>query len=157
VREGVLDLTFATLDELATDLVSLPLLRSPLMVVSSAEGKLGRRRTIGLAALADAEQVGFAPGWGVRTLVDQAVRSVGLEPRVDLEVNDTDTLLDLVEAGLGIALIPEVLARLRPNLHRIAITDGKWDWTIAAHAVAPLPVNPAARAFWNSLPGWTTC
>jgi len=80
--------------------------RSPL-VVCATDGAFGRRRTIALTTVAERAQVGFPPGWGVTTLVDRVLRSVGIEPRVDLEVNDTDTLLDLVEAVVGIAIIPE--------------------------------------------------
>jgi xylan 1,4-beta-xylosidase len=81
--------------------------------------------------------------------VGGALRQVAAFP--SLEVNDTSTLLDLVEAGLGVAVIPEAIARLRPALQQVTITDGSWNWTIAAQAVAPAPVNPAARALWAML------
>lgn len=125
-------------------------MRSPL-VVCATDGAFGRRRTIALTTVAERAQVGFPPGWGVTTLVDRVLRSVGIEPRVDLEVNDTDTLLDLVEAVVGIAIIPEAIAQLRPSLDRLAITDGKWQWTVGAQVLAPAPANPAARALWTML------
>jgi DNA-binding transcriptional LysR family regulator len=151
LRGGTLDMTFATVDEPASDIVTFLLVQSPLVVVSKRDDMVGRQGSMALAALADYEQVGFPPGWGVRTLADNAMRSAGHEPRVDLEVNDTSTLLDLVEAGLGVAVIPDAIARLRPNLREITISDGSWYWTIAAQAVAPMPVNPAARALWEML------
>ena len=40
---------------------------------------------------------------------------------------------------------------LRPNLHTMTISDGNWDWTIVAQALAPEPVNPAARTLWAML------
>ena len=64
-----------------------------------------------LADLAACEQVGFPLGWGVRTLTDSALRFAGVVSQVNLEVNDTNTLLDLLEAGLGVALIPEAIGR----------------------------------------------
>ncbi|HKH87345.1 MAG TPA: LysR substrate-binding domain-containing protein [Acidimicrobiales bacterium] len=134
----------------SSDVVSIPLVRSPL-VVCATDGAFGRRRTIALTTVAERAQVGFPPGWGVTTLVDRVLRSVGIEPRVDLEVNDTDTLLDLVEAVVGIAIIPEAIAQLRPSLDRLAITDGKWQWTVGAQVLAPAPANPAARALWTML------
>jgi len=151
LHEGTVDMTFATeLNGSSTDVVSLPLVRSPLVVCTS-DDSFGRRRTVALATVAERAQVGFPPGWGVTTLVDRVLHSAGIKPRVDLEVNDTNTLLDLVEAGLGVALIPEAIARLRPNLHQLAITDGRWDWIIGAQVLAPAPANPAARALWAML------
>jgi DNA-binding transcriptional LysR family regulator len=152
LRGGAVDMVFATaVDEPSAEIVSFPLVRSPLVVVCRADGTLGRRGTIALSSLAGRDQIGFPLGWGVRDLADRATRAAGIEPRVDLEVNDTSTLLDLVEAGLGVAVIPEAIARLRPALQQVTITDGSWNWTIAAQAVAPAPVNPAARALWAML------
>lgn len=150
LHEGAVDLIFATApDEAARGMVSFTLVQSRLVVVCGRQDALADRRAISLAAAAERDSVGFPPGWGVRTLADQAMGAAGIEPRIDLEVNDTATLLDLVEGGLGVAVIPDALAELRPSLHRIAITDGTWLWSIAAQAVAPLPINPAARALWD--------
>jgi len=151
LHDRALDMTFATdLNGASSDVVSIPLLRSPL-VVCTADGVFRRRRTIALADVAETAQVSFPPGWGVTTLVERVLRSAGIEPRADLEVNDTDTLLDLVAAGLGTAIIPRALAQLRPALQQLAITDGSWDWTVVAQVLAPAPVNPAARALWAML------
>jgi DNA-binding transcriptional LysR family regulator len=153
LRDGALDITFATAaDETPRDLVSVPVVRSRLVAVCRTDDQWGGRDTIGLAEVAEREQVGFPVGWGVRALVDKAMRSADLEPEVDLEVNDSDTLLDIVEAGLGVALVPEGLVRLRPDLQLITISSGSWYWTVAAQVVAPEPINPAARALWTMLP-----
>jgi DNA-binding transcriptional LysR family regulator len=151
LHDGAVDITFATaFDETPSEVVSIPLVRSPL-VVCTTDSTLVHQDTISLAALAKREQVAFPAGWGITILVDSVLSTAGIEPRVDLEVNDTNTLLDLVEAGLGVAIIPEAIARLRPNLHQITISDGSWNWTIGAQILAPTPVNPAARALWAML------
>jgi DNA-binding transcriptional LysR family regulator len=73
-----------------------------------------------------------------------------VEPRYAFEVNDTRTLLDLVEIGLGVAVFPEALAAPRgAQLREIAISGRRWDWTVRAEALAPGPSNPAARALWT--------
>jgi DNA-binding transcriptional LysR family regulator len=99
LNDAELDVAFASpAPETPTEIMRLPLVESPLVAVGRAGGALGDRREVSIAELAEHEQVGFAPGWGVRAVADRAMRSVGLEPRVDLEVNDTGTLLDLVQA-----------------------------------------------------------
>jgi DNA-binding transcriptional LysR family regulator len=150
--EAEIDVAFAaTHREASADIMSLTLVESPLVAVCRAGGPFADRDEVTIAELADREQVGFSRGWGIRTLADQAVRSVGLQPRVDLEVNDTDTVLDLVQSGLGVALLPEAIATRRSDLHQATISDGRWVWTVAALSLAPFPVNPAARAFWGML------
>lgn len=56
-----------------------------------------------------------------------------------------------VPAGLGVAILPEAIARFRPSLQRVSPRGRAWTWTIAAQRVAPEPINPAARAFWQML------
>ena len=105
-----------------------------------------------LRVLSDRALIGYPPGWGVRTLSDLALRARGVEPHYAFEVNDTQTLLDLVEVGLGVALLPEVIADQRaPRLRRLAISGRRWDWTMRAQILAPGPPNPAARALWAML------
>jgi DNA-binding transcriptional LysR family regulator len=152
VHDGTLDLTFATAtDERDDDLLTMPLVRSPLVALCRRDDEWRGRDSVALATVAEREQVGFPVGWGVRTLVDRAMRSAGLEPSTNLEVNDSDTLLDIVEAGLGVAIVPEGIVRVRPNLRTITISTGSWYWIIGAHVIAPGPVNPAARALWTML------
>jgi DNA-binding transcriptional LysR family regulator len=77
----------------------------------------------------------------------------GVQPNLEFEVNDTNTLFDLVEGGLGVTVIAEALvALLRPQLTWLPIKGRQWEWTIAAQALAPTPPNPAGRALWAMLP-----
>jgi DNA-binding transcriptional LysR family regulator len=69
----------------------------------------------------------------------------------DNNLNDTPTLLDLVEAGLGVALIPEALMARRRALRPIPLSGPTIDWTIGAVSLAPAPSNPAARELWRLL------
>ena len=153
--DGAVDVIFAPMvAPPSAAVVRLPLAESDLVACTSDPG-LGPDGSISLAEIGQRPQVGFPADWGVALLATRAFHAAGLEPRVDLEVNDTDTLLDLVEAGLGVAVIPEALARLRPHLRRLAIEDGRWAWRVGAQTLAPRPVNPAARALWAMLEGPT--
>jgi len=152
LRDGALDITFATADDAAAaDLVNLPLVSSPLAVVCRTDDDWSGRDGVGLTEVAERELVGFPIGWGVRTLADSAMRSADLAPRVSLEVNDIGNLLDIVEARLGVALVPVGIVRQRPQLQTVNINTGSWYWTIGAQVVAPEPINPAARALWTML------
>jgi len=60
----------------------------------------------------------------------------GLEPNYVFEINDTSTVLELVEAGFGVALVPEIIANLKGGLRRIPLRGRRWNWTIVAEALA---------------------
>jgi DNA-binding transcriptional LysR family regulator len=75
-----------------------------------------------------------------------------VEPHYGFEVNDTETLLDLVEVGLGAAVLPEAIATLRgARLRQIEISGRRWNWTMTAQTLAHGPPNPAAQALWTML------
>lgn len=73
---------------------------------------------------------------------------VNIEP--NLEINDTATLLDLIEAGLGVAILAEALVTQRRQLSAIPIRPAA-HWTISAITTSPAPTNPAARQLWTQL------
>jgi DNA-binding transcriptional LysR family regulator len=152
VGEHVTDVVFRSASaEASPRLVSIPLARSPL-VVCSPEDVPADNAVVDLRDLGEAALVGSPSGWGIRTLSDLAFRSRGIEPRSAFEVNDTQTVLDLVEFGLGVALLPDVIAAMRDaRLRRIPIRGRRWNWTISAQALAPGPSTPAARALWTML------
>ncbi|MGH9088847.1 MAG: LysR family transcriptional regulator [Acidimicrobiales bacterium] len=152
VAGGVVDLAFTSMpDPLPDGLVSVPLLRSPIVLVCPSGDPLASAAAVDLAALAGRPQVGFPPDWGARMVVDAALAAHGLDGHLPLEVNDTGTLLDLVEAGLGVALVPAAMADLRPSLHQATFDGGRWSWTVSIASAPPAPANPAGRALWAML------
>jgi DNA-binding transcriptional LysR family regulator len=147
------DVIFTTeSDDAPLEFLSIPLLRTPLVIAFSSTDRLAGRWAIPLKALRDRVQVGFPPGWGIRILTDKAMIDAGVQPTYEFEVNDTNTLLDLVEGGLGVTVIAEALVELlRPQLEWVPIKGRQWEWVVAAQALGPTPPNPATRALWEML------
>ena len=147
------DVIFRAVADESSGFVSIPLASSSLAVVCHPDHALAGHAAVDLRALAGSALADYPLGWEVRTLSDRALRSSGVEPRYAFEVNDTRTLLDLVEIGLGVAVFPGAIAAPRgARLQEIAIKGRRWDWTVRAEALAPGPSNPAARALWTMLP-----
>ena len=139
-------------DAHATGFESIPLAESRLVLACNADHPLADKAAISLRALTHTALVGYPIAWGIRILTDLAFRSTGLEPTYAFEVNDTQTLLDMVDVGLGAAVLPEALAQsARSPLHLIEIRGRRWEWTITAQTLAPAPPNPAAKAMWTML------
>jgi DNA-binding transcriptional LysR family regulator len=152
LREHDLDVIFTTgTAQTPSDLVSIPMVESPLVVVCAHGSVLADRAVADLSAVAAQPHIGFPVGWGIRGLADRAMHAKGLEPNYAFEVNDTSTVLDLVEAGFGVALVPEIIANLNGGLRKIPLRGRRWNWTIVAETLGPAPANPAARALWRML------
>jgi DNA-binding transcriptional LysR family regulator len=105
LRDHVVDLIFTLeSDQPAPEILSLPMVRSRVVVACRSDHVLADEAAVELRVLVDHPLVSFPLGWGVRTLTDQALRSIGAEPHYAFEVNDTSTVLDLVQAGIRCCL-----------------------------------------------------
>jgi DNA-binding transcriptional LysR family regulator len=152
--EGELDLAITSPPEpVDARLVAVELLQTPLVLACRTDDPIAKRKTIGLRDLTGRNLIGFPRGWVIRMLADQMMDQTGVHLDVNLEVNDTSTLLDLIEAGLGVALIAEGLTTQRRALRTVRLSGPKINWTISAVAVAPGPFNPAARELWHLITG----
>lgn len=130
----------------------VPLASEPLVVLCHPAHALARAGTADLAALSGLTFVGFQPDWGARVLADRAFAATGLEHRVELEVNDVHTLLDLVGHNLGVAIVPRPIAAKKGyQLHVTALRGELPGWRVAA-AVSENP-SPAARALLAQFEG----
>jgi DNA-binding transcriptional LysR family regulator len=69
-----------------------------------------RRRNLSLADLVDVPLMVFEPGSTGRQHVLDAFRGAGLSPRIDMEATTTLVIVKMVEAGLGLSIVP-----LMPN------------------------------------------
>lgn len=135
VRElarGALDLALVVLP-LPTPspaLTTVELLREDLVVVSSPEAPApGRGRTVRIADLEGERLVMFRHGYDLRELTVAACRAEGFEPDFAVEGGEMDAVLGFVRAGLGVAVVPRMVATksgrglrvtslARPGLHR---------------------------------------
>ncbi|MCC6775997.1 MAG: LysR family transcriptional regulator [Hyphomicrobiales bacterium] len=107
------------------DLEFLPVLRDPLVAVFPEKHELAGKRGVRLDELAKLKLLTLATGTTVRSDLDQAFERQGLSLRPVFEVFQQYTLGGMVEAGLGIALLPAMsLSMLRtPRLRAVPIVD----------------------------------
>jgi DNA-binding transcriptional LysR family regulator len=151
--DGDLDLCVASPPEPADHrLTAVDLLHTPIVLACRTDDPYATRRSVRLRDLSDRNIIGFPRGWAMRNLTDRATTAAAVSLEVNLEVNDTATLLDLVEAGLGVTLIADALVRQRRSLRTVPLSGGpEIDWTVSALTLNPVPTNPAALALWQQL------
>jgi DNA-binding transcriptional LysR family regulator len=116
VRElarGALDLALVVLPLPAASpaLTTVELLQEDLVVVSAAEApRPGKGASVRIADLQGEPLVMFRHGYDLRELTVAACRAEGFEPSFTVEGGEMDAVLGFVRAGLGVAVVPSMVA-----------------------------------------------
>jgi DNA-binding transcriptional LysR family regulator len=111
VTDGRLDCALVSLvSERVSGLEVVPLLAEPLVLACARDHPLSGRASIELAELEGERFVETPAQWAIRAVIDNAFRAEGLNRHVGCEVGEWTMLLDLVAAGVGVALVPDQLA-----------------------------------------------
>lgn len=134
LMEGALDLALivagAPADTARAVLTREPILSERLVVVSSRDAPdpfgtdheiVGRAVT--LSELARVPQVVFPTNYDLRGTVDAAFKSESLAPTVAVAGAEMDAALRFAERGVGVAVVPAMVAMDRPNLRSAALAS----------------------------------
>jgi DNA-binding transcriptional LysR family regulator len=111
--------------EPSTDLEYVELFSMPWSLIAPAGHRLPRRR-VTLDALAREPLILYERGSTGRQHVLDAFHEAGVSPRVALETTSTETIVSMVEAGLGMAIVPLLASG--------AVTRGR---RVDVHALGP--------------------
>jgi DNA-binding transcriptional LysR family regulator len=153
VAAGRLDLAFAVTTRADTEqLRCLPLTSEPMTVLCHPSHRLATGGPVTPGELGGEPFVDFHHDWGPRRTTDAAFAAAGVHRTVALEVNDVHSLLDLVEEGLGIAVVPRHFAHKRRALPALPLkADTETPYETVAMLPPPEATSPAARALMSLL------
>ena len=90
------------------DLITLPCYEWQHMLVLPLAHPLANRPNITLKDLANEPLITYHPSFTGRTKIDQAFKSMQLQPRIALEAIDSDVIKTYVRLGLGVGIIAEM-------------------------------------------------
>jgi len=97
-----------------------PILSERLVVVSSADApdpfSHATNGAVSLAQLAAVPQVSFPENYDLRVAMDAAFGAAGITPAVAVEGAEMDTALRFAERGIGVAVVPAMVAVNRTSL-----------------------------------------
>jgi DNA-binding transcriptional LysR family regulator len=128
-----------------------PLLRERLSVASPRAGKPpSSRSSMSVAELSRRPLVMVRQGYDLREVTLQAYREAGVTPRFAVEGGEMDAVLRLVEAGTGVAVVPDLVFSGRPRLRRTVLTPPLYR-TVAIARRADIALIQAAQAFTETL------
>ncbi|MFB8831891.1 LysR family transcriptional regulator [Azotobacter sp. CWF10] len=120
VARGDADFGLTYIGTQDSDVTFQPLLEERFIVALRVDHPLAERMTLTWEDLAGFDYISLAQGSGNRFLIDQALASHAVRPRWFCEVKHVPALVSLVEAGLGIGVVPKLA--MPPEGHPTLIT-----------------------------------
>jgi DNA-binding transcriptional LysR family regulator len=133
----------------------VPLFEEPLVLVCRGDHPFANRSVVDLGDLEGERVIDVQADWSARTMVDAALSAAGVTRAVVFEVNEWELLLNLIEAGAGIGLVPEGVARHAVGdtssvLRSVAVAHHQ----LRRHIQLALPrygdLSPAAKEFMRT-------
>ncbi len=116
LTQGGLDLALLISSDLRDDsqLTTIPLLVEELVVVSPiSQPRPVRSSRIRITELEGRPLVMFRPGYELREATVAACHDAGFEPTFAIEGGEMDAVLEFVQAGLGLAVVPSTVVGSR--------------------------------------------
>ncbi|MDI6021936.1 LysR family transcriptional regulator [Leucobacter sp. UT-8R-CII-1-4] len=103
-------------------------------------------RAISLAELAAIEQVSFPENYDLRAAMDAAFSAEGLSPTIAVEGAEMDAALSFAERGIGVAVVPAMVAVNRPALRATPFASTNLTRTISMARRSDMAPTHAASA-----------
>ncbi|HST43078.1 MAG TPA: LysR substrate-binding domain-containing protein [Conexibacter sp.] len=146
--DGRIDLAVAGLASAApAGVETAVLLEEPLVAAVAPGHPLTGRSAIALVELAGLPLISLPRGSGLRGAFDAGCAAAGMTPRIAFEASDPGVLVQLARRGLGVAILPHVVAAApESGLHAIAIGSPRLRARMELAWRAQGPASPAARA-----------
>jgi DNA-binding transcriptional LysR family regulator len=156
VAENAADVGVVTMGAYRHDLEYIPYHTDQLVVITPKEHPLASRRSIKLCDTFDFDFVGLPVGSALHNQLMRAALEQDRAPKLRIQVNSFDALCLMVEAGLGIGIVPKGAARpyLKGLRIRSIALDESWatrDLKICVRSLDALPT--AARLLVEHLKG----
>jgi DNA-binding transcriptional LysR family regulator len=106
LRSQHLDLAIVMKTAPQPGLTTTPLGSEELVLVLNHEHPLARQRTVDPSDLAGLRFILYEKNTAMQDLIDRFFESLGVAPRIDMEVENNEAIKSLVRVGLGASILP---------------------------------------------------
>ena len=146
VAENAADVGIITMGAYRHDLEYFPYHSDQLIVITPKEHPLANMRSISFRDTLDYDFVGLPVGSALHNQLLRAAHELDCTPKLRIQVNSFDALCLMVEAGLGIGIVPKGAAKpyFKGLRIRSIILDEPWARRELKVCVRSLEVLPAA-------------
>jgi DNA-binding transcriptional LysR family regulator len=122
IRAGHVDAGLLTLPVEEADLVTMPVLREELLLVTMPGHPLAKRKKIAPQDLAGEPFVAFEAGSGTRRVIDRFFLSENIEPNIVMETENVEIIKAMVKTGLGIGIVPYIAVAREVRARQFFVT-----------------------------------
>ena len=140
----------------AADLTVMPYREDPLVLLVHREHDLAGRRSIRFPEALEHEFVGTPKGSSIDTALNRASVDLGIPLRIGIRTSGFDAVSRMVGAGLGVAVIPELISRSYVHTLPVVPVRIEDNWARRQLLIAVRnreALSPAAAAFVDHLTG----
>jgi LysR family transcriptional activator of glutamate synthase operon len=106
IRSHNLDLAVVMSTAAYSGLVSTPLGREELVIVLNRRHPMAARRTLQPSDLSSLRFILYERNTAMQNLIDRYFESLGVTPRIAMEVENNEAIKSMVRAGLGASILP---------------------------------------------------
>ena len=152
LREGTVDLGFVTLPAPA-GMRTIPLVRDPLVAIVPKDHRLARLEKIPIQELGSDPFISLLQSSAHD--IHRALDNAGVRPNIKYTTKDDYAILAMVEQGLGISIVPQLLIRGRTQNLAARPLDPPASRTIAL-ALPEGEALPVVEAFARTAADWVT-
>ena len=129
-----------------------PIHVDPFVLALRRDHRLARRKVVAWDELDQERLISVARTSGNRQLLDDALAQAGRNPVISFEVSHVATLIGMVDAGLGVAVVPRMALPARhPTLTGVALRDPATSRTLGLITRHGATLRPAAEIFHGYL------
>ncbi len=129
-----------------------PIHTDPFVLALRRDHRLAKRKKVGWDELASERLISVARTSGNRQILDDALAQAGRNPVINFEVSHVATLLGMVDAGLGVAVVPRMALPARhPTLMGVALNEPAPSRVLGLITRHGATLRPAAEIFHGYL------
>jgi DNA-binding transcriptional LysR family regulator len=150
VSQGIADFGLNFLGQQEAGMLFKPLLQERFVLACRSDHPLAERRSVKWAELKDHAYISVDASSGNRLLLERALAGVPERPQPVFESRHVQTLLGLVEAGLGIAAVPQLaMPTGKSPLVAVALTSPAVKRELGLITQRGRALSPAAKELYG--------
>lgn len=135
VEENACDIGFIVEGAKTNGLEVIPYHEDRLVLTVPANHPLADKTSVRFADTLDCDYVGLHSGSQINLQIQRAAAELDRAWRCRMQVHTYDALAAMVQAGLGIGIIPENMAQLYAKAMNIKVVALDEDWVYRRHAI----------------------
>ena len=130
VSDGSADMGIVAGNACTGDLQIVPFKQGRLVLATAAHHVLADRKTIGFNETLEFDYIGLLDESAIQASINHAAKEIHSALKVRIEVGNFESLCRMIEANVGIGILPRSVARRHEKNMALRIVDLQDDWAV---------------------------